>query len=283
MLPGKPKGTITLSKLLLQDLIVSLFELYAPEDSLSASGLVDLLGELDVEPGAARSSISRLKGKEILHHISTDQGPRYALHPDTRAQQKWTVQRVFAPERSSTDEPWALIIFSVPEPNRQHRYALKRELSNLGFGFVAPGVAVAPQSSLEEALFRLQQHGFLDYITHFTADLGESADLQMKVRQWWDLTALEQQYRDFIECYAPVLEKLHTDDEQPALSDDKALSVYVPLFTRWKPFPYQDPNIPLRLLPVGWPAPRAKFIFLQLHELLAKPARARAEQCMKHA
>lgn len=272
-----------LSKLLLQDLIVSLFELYAPEDSLSASALVDLLGDLDVEPGAARSSISRLKGKEILEHISTPDGPRYTLHPDTRAQQKWNVQRVFAPARSSAGVPWALIIFSVPEPNRQHRYALKRELANLGFGFVAPGVAIAPESSLEEALFRLEQHGFLNYITHFTANYGESADLQMKVREWWDLGTLEKRYRDFIERYAPLLDTVHSTNGELPVSENEALSLYVPLFTRWKPFPYQDPNIPLRLLPVGWPAPRAKFIFLQLHEILSHSAQARAERFINHS
>lgn len=272
-----------MSKVLLQDLIVSLFELYAPEDSLSAAALVELLGGLDVEPGAARSSISRLKGKEILDHISTTDGPHYALHPDTRAQQKWNVQRVFAPARSSTGEPWALIIFSVPEPNRQHRYALKRKLSSLGFGFVAPGVAIAPKSSLEEALFRLKQHEFLDYITYFTADYGESSDLQMKVRQWWDLGTLEQRYREFIDQYAPMLDTLHSANGQSAVTEGEALSLYVPLFTRWKTFPYQDPNIPLRLLPVGWPAPRAKFIFLQLHEFLSNPAQARAKQLVNHS
>ena len=174
-----------------------------------------------------------------------------------------------------------MIIFSVPEPNRQHRYALKLELSNLGFGFVAPGVAIAPESSLEEALFRLEQHGFLNYITHFTANYGESADLQMKVREWWDLGTLEKRYRDFIEHYAPLLDTLHSTNCELPVSENEALSLYVPLFTRWKPFPYQDPNIPLRLLPVGWPAPRAKFIFLQLHEILSRSAQTRADQFMR--
>lgn len=264
-----------MSKILLQDLIISLFELYSPRAYISAAALVSLLGELDVAPGAARSSISRLKSKEILDHTSAANGPSYALNPAVRAQQKWKVQRVFAPERPGIEDPWALVIYSVPEPYRQFRYTLKRELSNLGFGFVAPGVAIAPHSSLAEALFRLGQRDLLNYITYFSADYGDLTNLPLRIRQWWDLSEVEQQYREFIEHYAPVLHQMESRNPlgQRAMTDVEALSIYVPLYTKWKPFPYQDPNIPLRLLPVGWPAPRAKFIFLQLNSLLWTPAR----------
>lgn len=278
MLEVRPrKGPSRLSKLLLQDLIISLFELYSPRDYISAAALVTLLEELEVAPGAARSSISRLKGKEILHHDSTEAGPQYTLSPAVRAQQKWNVQRVFTPERSVAGDPWALVIYSVPEPNRQHRYTLKRELTDLGFGFVAPGVAIAPHRSLPEALFRLEQYGLLNYITYFTADYGDASELPMKVRQWWDLTAVEQQYQEFIDQYAPVLDKLsesaaYKKENEHDFSESTALAFYVPLYTRWKPFPYHDPNIPLRILPAGWPAPRAKFVFLQLDRLLSAPA-----------
>lgn len=272
-----------MSKLLLQDLIISLFELYSPRDFISAAALVALLKEIDVAPGAARSSISRLKGKEILQHVSTESGPQYALSPPVRAQQKWNVQRVFTPERSDAGDPWALVIYSVPEPSRQDRYTLKRELTDLGFGFVAPGVAVAPHSSLPEALFRLEQYNLLNYITYFTAEYGDISDLPMKVRQWWDLSAVEQQYYEFIDMYSPIVDGLaqSTAAGDESLTAEKALSFYVPLYTRWKPFPYHDPNIPLRILPVGWPAPRAKFIFLQLNSLLSTPAHKAAQQIIE--
>lgn len=279
-LRGVQKGIVRVGKVLLQDLIVSLFELYAPRSYVRASALVALLGELDIPAGAARSSISRLKGKEILQHASDSEGPKYALSPTVRAQQQWNVQRVFAPERSSIGDPWAMVIFSVPEPNRQDRYMLKRELVDLGFGFVASGVAIAPHSSLAEALFRLEQCELRDYITYFTAEYGETTDLPAKVRQWWDLPSIESKYGEFIEEYSPLLEKFgtHNSSDASEITQAEALGIYVPLYTRWKLFPYLDPNIPLRLLPVGWPAPRAKFIFLQLNDLLAAPAKEAAQQ-----
>lgn len=267
-----------MSKVLLQDLILSLFELFSPHEYIRASALVTLLGELDVPAGAARSSISRLKGKEILQRTTGSDGPMYTLSPEVRTQKLWNVQRVFAPERSNVGDPWAMIIFSVPESNRQDRYTLKRELVALGFGFVAAGVAIAPHSSLDEALFRLEQLNLMDYITYFTAQYGDSADLPMKVRQWWDLATLEDQYQEFIDIYGPILEDLEEKISlaSSSVSNTEALALYVPLYTRWKVFPYLDPNIPLRLLPVGWPAPRAKFIFLQFHAHLAAPAKEAA-------
>ena len=261
-------------KVLLQDLITSLFELYSPNTSISASALVSLLDKLDVGQGAARSSISRLKNKNILERTATADGPQYALHPETRALQHRYAQRVFNPERSNIGDPWALIIFSVPEPKRQHRYTLKRELTGLGFGFVGPAVAIAPHAALDEALIRLEQHNLLQYVTYFTADYGAASDLPEKVAEWWDLPALEKQYQTFIERYQPLLASLQTAEpnQSAALQKNEAFAIYAPLYTRWKFFPYHDPNIPLPLLPANWPAPKAKAIFYKLDDLLADPA-----------
>lgn len=263
-----------MSKVLLQDLIISLFELYSPNTSISASALVSLLDKLDVGQGAARSSISRLKSKNILERTSSAHSPRYALYPEVGALQHRYAQRVFNPERSNIGDPWALVIFSVPEPKRQYRYALKRELTGLGFGFVAPAVAIAPHNALDEALTRLEQHDLLQYITYFTADYGAASDLPRKVAEWWDLPALEKQYQTFIGRYEPLLKSLETTgaNESAALRNNESFAIYVPLYTRWKFFPYHDPNIPLPLLPADWPAPKAKAIFYKLHDLLTDPA-----------
>lgn len=271
-----------MSKVLLQDLIISLFELYSPDTSISASDLVSLLDKLDVGQGAARSSISRLKNKNILERIASTHGPEYALHSEARALQHRYAQRVFNPERSSIGDPWALVIFSVPEPKRQHRYALKRELSDLGFGFVGPAVAIAPHSALDEALIRLEQHHLLQYVTYFTADYGAADDLPRKVAEWWDLPALEKQYQTFIGHYEPLLASLDAagSNQAAALRKNESFAMYVRLYTRWKFFPYHDPNIPLPLLPADWPAPKAKAIFYKLHDLLADRAHDAAQNVL---
>src|SRR5699024_6091603 len=140
----------------------------------------------------------------------------YALDPEARALQHQYAQRVFNPERSNIGDPWALVIFSVPEPKRQHRYTLKRELTGLGFGFVAPTVAIAPHSALDEELVRHAQHNLLQYVTYFTADYGPAADLPRKVAEWWDLPALEKQYQTFIGRYEPLLQSLEAPGSNQA-------------------------------------------------------------------
>ena len=296
-----------LSKPLHQELIVTLYGLYARETgSFAVASLVALLADLGVESGAARSTVSRLKSKGMLER-GTEPGPvSYSVSASVMDVFRADDRRIFAPERSRRGDPWALVVFSVPETERNRRYELRSELANLGFGFVAGGVAIAPSTVLDQAIERLRERGLLGYIDYFTAQYGsvpfgsapngstqngEGDALRERVRHWWDLEELDAQYAEFIDDYAGELERWQgrTEPAQTEQTQTKqaqtrevarldetghrdAFSTYVPLLTRWRRFPYRDPNIPLELLPAGWKAPRAKLLFLELHGMLAAPA-----------
>jgi len=280
------------SKPLHQELVVTLFGLYARETgSLPVASLVALLADLGVENGAARSTVSRLKSKGVLERRA-DPGPAsYSLSASVMDVFRADDARIFAPERSRPGDPWALVVFSVPETERNRRYELRSELASLGFGFVAGGVAIAPSTVLDQAIGRLRERGLLGYIEYFTAQYGsvpfgagrpdstrngEEDALRERVRHWWDLEGLDAQYAEFIDDYAGELERWKARTTDVARLDEAghrdAFATYVPLLTRWRRFPYRDPNIPLELLPVGWKAPRAKALFLELHGMLAAPA-----------
>ncbi|GAA3677622.1 PaaX family transcriptional regulator C-terminal domain-containing protein [Arthrobacter ginkgonis] len=303
------------SKPLHQELVVTLYGLYARETgSLPVASLVALLADLGVENGAARSTVSRLKSKGVLERRA-DPGPAsYSLSASVMDVFRADDARIFAPERSRRGDPWALVVFSVPEAERNRRYELRSELASLGFGFVAGGVAIAPSTVLDQAIQRLRERGLLGYIEYFTAQYGsvpfgsapngEGDALRERVRQWWDLEGLDAQYAEFIDDYAGELERWKARPEQaetqqsgtqPAgtkqarttevarldeTGHSDAFSTYVPLLTRWRRFPYRDPNIPLELLPVGWKAPRAKALFLELHGMLAAPAEHHARSVL---
>jgi phenylacetic acid degradation operon negative regulatory protein len=275
-----------MSKPLLQELIVTLFGLYAADGRLPVAALVGLLADLGVDNGAARSTVSRLKSKGVLVR-GADPGPvEYSLSPAVMDLFRGNDQRIFTPERSRLQDPWALVVFSVPESERNRRYELRSELTSLGFGFVAGGVAIAPATVLDQALERLGERGLTRYIEHFTGHYGTENDLRERVAQWWDLDDLDSHYAAFIDDYQGELERWRARDGDAAAGLDEAgrreaFAAYVPLLTRWRRFPYRDPNIPLELLPEGWKAPRAKRIFLELHARLAEPAKAHAEGVLR--
>jgi phenylacetic acid degradation operon negative regulatory protein len=266
-----------------QELVVTLYGLYgrAAGGSLRVSALVAMLEDLGIDEQSARSTVSRLKSKGVLLSRKEDGVARYALSGAVQDLFREDDQRIFAPERSKPGDPWSLIVFSVPESERKRRYELRAELTSLGFGFVAAGVAIAPFSGLEQALERLQDRGLDGYIEYFSVDLPRREDIRDKVAQWWDLDSLDDQYSDFLDRYSDLVgdwEQRRTFSES-----DRGLAfrTYVPMLTLWRKFPYRDPNLPLEYLPPEWKAPRAKRVFLTLHRILKAPAADHAEELMR--
>lgn len=89
--------------------------------------------------GAARSTVSRLKSKGVLVRGDGPGPVDYGLSTGVMDLFRSNDQRIFTPERSRLGNPWALVVFSVPESERNRRYELRRELRSLGFGFVSGG------------------------------------------------------------------------------------------------------------------------------------------------
>lgn len=267
----------------LQQLIVTLYGLYGESaGSLRVSTLVAMLAALGIDQQAARSTISRLKAKGILLSQKEDGVARYTLSSDILDVFIGYDQRIFAPERSKPGDPWALVVFSVPETQRNRRYELRAELTSLGFGFIAAGVAIAPSTVMEQAMERLEARKLDCYTEYFSGDYLKGGDIREHVSQWWDLETLDQEYSEFIDRYEELVEKWQGRMGIAAsLSiEDRldAFHTYVPMLTMWRKFPYRDPNLPLEYLPEGWKAPRAKDAFLKLHRILEAPAAAYAEE-----
>ena len=59
--------------------------------------------------------------------------------------------RIFGRRARRRSDGWLLVVFSVPETERDKRHQLRSPLTRLGFGTVAPGVWVAPGHLADEA------------------------------------------------------------------------------------------------------------------------------------
>ncbi|WP_312856856.1 PaaX family transcriptional regulator [Arthrobacter mobilis] len=284
---SRPPQPPRAQRVLHQELIVTLYGLYGGGAGgvLPVSALVAMLADLEIDGQAARSTISRLKAKGILHSIKDDGVARYALSEDVLDLFNADDQRIFAPERSRPGDPWSLVVFSVPEAERNRRYELKAELTSLGFGFVAAGVAIAPSTVMEQAMARLAARGLDRYAEYFSGDYLKGGDIRAQVGQWWDLDSLDRQYTEFLDDYSELADyweqRAADGGTLPATERRLAFRTYVPLLTLWRKFPYRDPNLPLEYLPPEWKAPRAKQVFLTLHRILRAPAADHAGELLR--
>jgi phenylacetic acid degradation operon negative regulatory protein len=188
-----------------RSLIVTVYGLYAREVGgwISVSTLIRLLAELDVDAPAVRSSISRLKRREILVAERRDGRAGYALSPYARSVLETGDRRIFE-RHAVTDDGWVIAVFSVPESERQHRHQLRSRLAWLGFGTVSSGVWIAPAHALDDTRDHLLRHGLDQYVDLFRADYVSFGDPAEQVGRWWDLDALQKLYDDFVAEFTPM-------------------------------------------------------------------------------
>ena len=180
--------------------------------------------------------------------------------------------RIFERARAIPGDGWLVVVFSVPESERDKRHALRASLTRLGFGTAAPGVWVAPGNLAVETRQTLDRRGLSGYVDIFTGDYLAFGDLRSKIRQWWDLDELSGLYDDFLHRYRPELDRVSAGRVTPL----EAFQVYVPMLTQWRRLPYRDPGLPLSLLPPGWNGVTAGTLFGDLNDALSAPAREHA-------
>lgn len=253
-----------------RQLITSLYGLYARAEGnwLSVAGLVRLMADLGVDAAAVRSSVSRLKKRDVLRSVRRDGRAGYEPSPATLEILREGDSRIFARPRATPSDGWLVVVFSVPESERGRRHELRTQLVRLGFGTAAPGVWVAPGTLYDETVQVLDRLGLTTYTEFFRGDYLGAGDVATKMRQWWDLEELELLYTEFTDTYGPVRDRLGGTPPDPAT----AFRLYVPMLTAWRRLPYLDPGLPLELLPRGWRGVAAGDLFAELDALLRKPA-----------
>jgi hypothetical protein len=119
-----------------RQLIVSLYGLYTRQNNgwLSVAAAVRLMAELGVDGQAVRSSLSRLKRRGLLVARRLDGAAGYEPSPVALDILSDGDARIFGRRRATTADGWLLVIFSVPESERDKRHQLRAQLTHLGSG-----------------------------------------------------------------------------------------------------------------------------------------------------
>jgi len=253
-----------------RQLIITIYGLCARDQQnwLSIASLVRLMADLGVEGQAVRSSVSRLKRRGLLHSRPRAGAAGYALSPASLDVLREGDARIFGQHRATVRDGWALVVFSVPEAERDRRHELRSRLSRLGFGTVAPGVWLAPGHLAGEVTDVLARRGLSGYVDIFRADHLGYADLAGQVRRWWDLDALAAEYQRFIRGYRPLARRV----ARQVPTGQQAFREYVAMLIAWQRLPYLDPGLPLELLPAQWAGVTAADLFAGLNGQLHGPA-----------
>jgi phenylacetic acid degradation operon negative regulatory protein len=233
---------------------------------IATSDLVTLAGELDVTPAMTRTAITRLKKRGILAAERRHGVAGYGLQPPAIPILERGDRRIFTVRTMHADDPWCLISFSVPETQRWLRGRLRRRLSWIGCGMVAPALWIGPDTlrdEVEEILADLEIRRFATLFTGSRPSVEGS--LPDAVARWWDLERLAALHRGF-------MTRVSSFPQRPVEDDAEAFRRYLLGSDAWRVIPYLDPGLPRELLPDGWPGHDSFLRFQALSEALADRA-----------
>jgi phenylacetic acid degradation operon negative regulatory protein len=254
-----------------RDLIFSFFGIFRQHVGgwISIAHLVQVMARMDVDGPSVRSAVSRLKRRGLLEARTISGAAGYGLSEDAQRVLVEGDERIFGRRPADASGGWVMVVFSVPEEERDKRHIIRSRLAGLGFGTATPGVWLAPAHHEGEVRRALTRLGLAEYVDLFIAQDVGFGDTRAKVAQWWDLPAIEDIYSDFSMAQGPVLRKW---TRRRDLDDVEAFRDYLLLMDAWRRVVYLDPRLPNELLPARWAGLPAERIFMGLHARLEEPA-----------
>lgn len=257
-----------------RQLILTVFGLYAREEHnwLSVSSAVRLLADLGVDAASVRSSISRLKRRGVLESSKVGRAAGYSVSQQALELLREGDVRIFSQRRAQVSDGLMLVMFSIPESERDRRHSFRTTLLQMGCGTVSSGVLVAPPALRPDLRRAIERMGLEENADLFHARCESFVDLGRRVAQWWDLDAIEAEYEEFVAAYQDVPARL----KEAADPLRAAFEIYVPMLTTWRRLPYRDPGLPLELLPPDWTGEQAAELFTDLDALLRSRAHEHA-------
>lgn len=253
-----------------RSLIVSFFGSYGRQIGawVSVADIIALMAELDVDPPAVRSAISRLKRRGLLAAEKVGGVAGYRLSEHGAAVLAEGDHRIFERRTADLGDGWVLVVFSVPESERHRRHLLRSRLAWLGFGTTAAGVWIAPAHLADEARRALDDLDMTRYVQLFRGHHLGFGELPDAVADWWDLTALQDMYRAFLAEFQPVLTRWN---RRRGTDPATAFADHLRAVDAWRRMPFLDPGLPPEVLPPRWAGSTAATVFFDLHARLRGP------------
>ena len=227
------------------------------------SAVLAAFARLGIEEKATRQALMRTAASGWLDAEKVGRRTRWKLTGSARRMLTVGAERIysFTGPDEDWDGRWLLVYVRIPDSERRARHVVRSRLSWAGFGSLGAGLWISPHPEREaEVVGVLTEAGVARDAHVFVASRSGLADVRIMVAAAWDLTAIEEQYRQFIAEFA---------DSAPA----DVLARQVELVHAWRRFPSIDPALPRELLPGRWSGLQAARLFADRHQHWSEDAR----------
>ena len=236
------------------------------------SAFIDVFGRLGVEEKAARQALMRTAADGWLSPERIGRRTVWRLTPAAERLLRDGTERIFGftALAGDWDGRWTIVLARSPETERSARHVLRTRLRWAGFGNVMPGVWLSPRSDRGDEVRQILAAAGLPDGCLFTAEHDGDSSLAAMVGNAWDLGELAREYDEFTRAFGG------------RVSSDPLVRV-IDLVHAWRRFPWIDPGLPARFLPVPWSGAAAAELFTRRHAQWADDAIAAWKQLLARA
>ena len=236
--------------------------------------LIELLASVGVSDRLLRTSVFRLAQEGWLVANRDGRRSSYAILPQALPRFERANRRIYAPLATHWDGSWTMLLATGNSIDAPTRVTLKKELAWEGYAQIAPGMFGHPVARADVIAELLQRHGVQGKLLVLRA--GElpgvaGRPLRELAAEGWDLSAVVQGYRGFIDQFSALLALL---EASAPLAPEQAFVIRTLLIHAYRRVQLHDPMMPIELLPDPWPGSAA----YELARALYRMTQAAAEQ-----
>lgn len=262
-----------------QHLLVTLLGDYwfGDPEQLPSAALVEILAEFGISPTSARAALGRLTRRGLLQSSKVGRRTFYGLTPLAERVFHEGLRRIlsFGIESSHEwDGTWLVVVFSVPEDQRDVRHSLRSQLRWQGFAPLYDGVWVSPSGEESAVGTIISDLGLESATVLRSAALYPASGGRGHPLSAWDLDDLRTKYDQFIDEFAPLLDRVRRGH----VTASEALLARTSVMDTWRRFPNLDPELPSGVLPDKWPRRLSRDIFTEVYDKLGPLAEFRVRQ-----
>jgi phenylacetic acid degradation operon negative regulatory protein len=237
---------------------------------LPSAAIVALLGESGVSVGGARTAMSRLARRGVLESCRDGRHSSYRFTRDAAhelsAGGAWIAR--FGTGVNPWDGRWTLVAFSLPQEENMQRRALRGQLRWLGFAPLYDGLWVSPDAlnpTVKDGLSGVS-HGAMTVFRASHIELATATDRHPI--EAWDITAIAAHYEAFVRRWRPLLTRV----DRARITGAAAVRARTEIMETYRRIPVLDPQLPIELMPAGWPRAQTREIFVAVYDGLAEQA-----------
>lgn len=233
----------------------------SPPAVVPSTAIVEILGSIGVTETATRAALSRMQRRGALQLLRSGRRTAYTISADVAsaipASQLLTMS--FGGDGAQDwSGDWTVVVFSLPETERNRRQLLRERLRWLGFGPVRDGVWLSPRCEVDVAERALSDVLPANGLIFRSQQVAGTVDVESA----WPLRRIQDAYNQFIEDFRPYMFELRAG----RVSQTEALRLWATILGRWRAFPTIDPDLPRRAMPDDWPQAEARRIFVGVND-----------------